>query len=256
MPDTMTEFSLRPQPTPERPLAGVTMLVVEDSRFACEALRQLCLASGARLRRADCLASARRHLRLYRPDVVLVDLGLPDGPGEELIAELHRARPRIAAIMGISGDPSVAVAALAAGADDFLEKPIASLAAFQNSIAKSLGGPARPRLAKAGTPATPDAMALHDDLNQAARMLANRPDATGRSYLARFLTGVARSTDDSDLADAARALAETGGEGDERRARLEALVRARLATCGAEFAPPRQVESLSGRPVPVARAQA
>jgi len=59
--------SLTPAPTATRPLLGLTILVVEDSRFACDAMRLLCLRSGARIRRADCLRSARRHLQVYRP---------------------------------------------------------------------------------------------------------------------------------------------------------------------------------------------
>ena len=59
---------------PQRPLTGLTVLVIEDSRFASEAVRLLCLKSGARIRRADCLRSAARHLRTYRPAVVIVDL--------------------------------------------------------------------------------------------------------------------------------------------------------------------------------------
>lgn len=62
-----------------RPLIGVTVLIVKDSRFVCEVARLLYLHSGARLRCVATITSARLHLRLYRPNVVLVDLGLPNG---------------------------------------------------------------------------------------------------------------------------------------------------------------------------------
>ena len=117
-------FMTAQQPTAARPLMGVTILLVEDSRFSCEAVRLLCLRSGARIRRADTIASARRHLQTYRPAVVIIDLGLPDGSGLPLIANLARGLPRIDVILATSGDPDLSDDAIAAGADGFLEKPI------------------------------------------------------------------------------------------------------------------------------------
>ncbi|MES2667355.1 MAG: response regulator [Pseudomonadota bacterium] len=228
MPDV---FDLPPSllSPPAQPLQGLTLLGVEDSRFASDALRLMCQRSGARLRRADSLLAAQAHLRVYRPDVILIDLGLPDGRGEGLIRQLALAGPVVQrpVILGMSGDPAGRDSALAAGAAGFLDKPLASLARFQASILAHLPDRFLHQPGPDGS-VSPDPMALRDDLARAARLVASlqatQPDAPQRRYLAGFLSGLARSAQDSDLAEAA--LHTTDGAG---LARLAGLLRHRIA---------------------------
>ena len=208
MTDLEERISIR-KPTTDRPLLGLTILVVEDSRYACEMLRLMCLRSGARIRRADCLASAQRHLKVYRPSVVIIDMGLPDGSGRDLIARLAQASPRIGVILAISGDDGAREAALAAGVDGFLEKPLDTLARFQEAVLAHLPQGARPK----GPRALPseriiaDRTALRDDIAHVADLLEARQDRRTLDYVAQFLGGVARAARDRPLAAAAAELA-------------------------------------------------
>lgn len=221
---------------PGRPLSGLTVLVVEDSRFASEAIRLLCLRSGARIRRADCLSAAMRHLQTYRPNIVLVDMGLPDGSGADLIRQIASREPT-PVVFGISGDPDLHGTALAAGAIGFFAKPINSLAAFQQTILSAL--PAEniqrgPRLLP-NEIVTPDITALRDDLAHVAEVLSGAADDAAIDYIARFLTGVARSAQDAPLAEAAAALArdyEAGRGVATDLTRISGMVHDRLATVG------------------------
>ncbi len=195
-----------PGPSPQLPLAGLTILLVEDSRFASDALRLVTLRAGARLRRAGTLDQARYHLRTYRPDLVIVDLGLPDGRGEDLIADL--ARPGGPPVLAISGDDDGLCRARGAGAAAFRAKPLGSFAEICGAILALL--PHRGWLVPAATDAAEiaaDPLALRDDLAEAARRLAAGTGTAGRAYLAGFVTGLARSSHDAALeaaADAAR----------------------------------------------------
>ena len=223
----------QPAPTPTRPLLGTTVLVVEDSRFASEALRLLCLRSGARIRRADCLRSARRHLQVYRPSVVIIDLGLPDGSGAELIDELNRASPRVAVILGTSGDDMAEAMCMAAGADGFLPKPVHSLAAFQEMILRHLPAdrqPTGPRPLN-DEEITPDPIAYRDDMAHVADVLGDDLNELTLDYVAQFVTGVARSAGDMELAEAGKALAATRSDKRPSRsavARIAGMVQERI----------------------------
>ncbi|EBA15862.1 response regulator [Roseobacter sp. SK209-2-6] len=220
-------------PSARRPLLGLTVLVIEDSRYACEALRLLCLRSGARIRRADCLKSARRHLQVYSPSVVIADAGLPDGSGLDLIREMNQANQRVRVILAISGDENLEQEAMEAGADGFLAKPITSLAAFQNAILSRLPSenqPSGPRELKDET-IEPDPIAFLDDMAHAADVLNDPEEGATLDYLAQFLSGVAKSAGDSSLAKAAADLAEArslGRPGKNCAQMLSGLVQERL----------------------------
>lgn len=222
---------------PGRPLTGLTVLVVEDSRVASEAVRMLCLRSGARIRRADCLRTAARHLQIYCPAVVIVDLGLPDGDGTQLIAQMHAMVPRVPVVLGMSGDPDKEAAALAAGADGFLSKPIESLALFQHAILAILPPEARPTGLRVVSEelVQPDPGALRDDLAHVAEVLSSSSDTSAIDYIARFLAGVARSARDAPLEQAATALARDHSAGRALAAdlaRISGLVQDRLTATG------------------------
>lgn len=233
--DDSDPFAARLQkPTTARPLLGLTVLLVEDSRFASEAMRLLCLRSGARIRRADSMRAARRHLQVYRPSAVIVDLGLPDGSGLDLISELDQAHPRVGVLLACSGDDFVENAALSAGADGFLEKPIRSLADFQEAILSHLPAdqqPPGPR-SMSNEAIAPDPIAFRDDMAHAADILMDAGDGDMLDYAAQFIGGVAHSAADDALAQAARKLAETRAKGrpvNADAARVAGLVQDRLS---------------------------
>ncbi|WP_415182411.1 response regulator [Phaeovulum sp.] len=239
MADDLTNF-FPPQPaTATRPLLGLTVLVVEDSRFASEAMRLLCLRSGARIRRADCLRSAHRHLQTYRPGAVIIDMGLPDGSGADLVAEVRAMAFPAPVIIGISSDPGGEALAMAAGADAFLAKPLESIAVFQNTILSALPlGTRQPGLqAVDDDRITPDPLALRDDLSHIAGVIDDAPSHAALDYIAQFISGVARSAGDQPLEDAATALARvrlSGTETAPNLRHLSGLVKSRLAA-GARF---------------------
>jgi two-component system, OmpR family, response regulator len=207
MPSIFLE-NLAVRPDPALPLHGLTVLVVEDSRYAAEAMRLMCQRSGARLKRAEDLRTAQAHLHVYQPDVVIIDLGLPDGRGEALIRDLSGRCPRIATILGTSGADDGREVSLAAGADGFLDKPLTSLRAFQEAVL--LYRPPGPDNDSATLP-HPDPLALQDDLQRAATLTQ---DEAQRMYLSSFVTSLARSVGDAGLADAARNVLRGGAMDD------------------------------------------
>lgn len=212
-----------------RPLLGMTILVVEDSRFASEALHLMCVRSGARIRRADSIGAARRHLQVYRPSAVLIDVGLPDGSGLDLVAALSQAQPRIGVILAISGTPGMADAAQASGADGFLSKPLDNLALFQTEILRHLPADHHTHGLRAlpSEDTEPDRLAYREDLDHVRELLRGKPDHEVLAYASQFLSGVARDAGDGTLARAACGL--TGAAAGACLAHVTGLIEKRLS---------------------------
>ena len=72
---------------------------------------------------AGSLAEARDHAATFQFDVVVLDLGLPDGHGEDLIADLREANPEVGVlILSASLDPAGVEKATRLGADKIMDK--------------------------------------------------------------------------------------------------------------------------------------
>jgi DNA-binding NtrC family response regulator len=96
------------------------VLIVDDDPETREALAEVAALEGFVTATAGTLAEAREHLAAGRPDVVLIDLMLPDGQGLELMAEFEDGpRPEVVLITGHATVDS-AVEALRTGARDYL----------------------------------------------------------------------------------------------------------------------------------------
>ena len=234
--DSLDNMMLTRAPTARRPLLGLTVLVVEDSRFASESIRLLCVRSGARIRRADSLETAHRHLAIYRPTVLMVDLGLPDGSGLELIETMAQANPRIDVILGVSGDNAAEQKVMSAGADGFIAKPIANLSAFQSTILQHLPEDRQPPSPRpvSDENVCPDPITYRDDLTHVAEVLRDADDEN-ITYVTQFLGSVARSAQDHDLDEAVRDLVMRRRSGlgiSEGVSALSEMVDSRLAAGG------------------------
>jgi DNA-binding NtrC family response regulator len=101
-----------------------SLLVVDDERSIRSSLKRVFTAEGFRVETAATVAAGRAALADSPPDVVIMDLKLPDGNGLDLLQEVQRLDSGIQTILITAyGDVQQAVEAMKAGAGDFLKKP-------------------------------------------------------------------------------------------------------------------------------------
>jgi two-component system, OmpR family, KDP operon response regulator KdpE len=108
------------------PGTGATVLIVEDERPMRRLLRATLEAHGYRVIEAESFAAGRTAATTEAPALIIMDLGLPDGDGVELVRALREWTSVPAIVVSARDREAEKVRALDAGADDYLTKPFGS----------------------------------------------------------------------------------------------------------------------------------
>jgi DNA-binding response OmpR family regulator len=102
------------------------LLVVEDDSTLAASLKSGLADAGFAVDLADTCGHAEELLHINHYDTVILDLGLPDRDGGELLAMIRRSEmPLPVLILTARGTVTDRIAGLDAGADDYLQKPFA-----------------------------------------------------------------------------------------------------------------------------------
>jgi len=99
------------------------LLILEDDPAIHRLLALLFANQGFRVDAVDCCESAIRQAQSRRPDICIVDLGLPDRDGLTFIRQTRRWSPVPMIVLTARSDQADRLAAFDAGADDYVMKP-------------------------------------------------------------------------------------------------------------------------------------
>jgi two-component system KDP operon response regulator KdpE len=100
-----------------------SILIVEDEPEIRRFVRQAIADDATQVHEADTLKRGLVEAGTRKPDLVIVDLGLPDGDGTDLIREFRSWSSMPVLVLSARGEETQKIAALDAGADDYLTKP-------------------------------------------------------------------------------------------------------------------------------------
>ncbi|MBS0960458.1 response regulator transcription factor [Acetobacter thailandicus] len=100
------------------------ILIIEDEKALGSAIRDRVRQAGHTVDWFTNLSDARAALKVSSYDFLLLDLGLPDGNGLELVREIRRQRSLLAILITTARDQiSDRISGLSEGADDYIVKP-------------------------------------------------------------------------------------------------------------------------------------
>jgi two-component system KDP operon response regulator KdpE len=220
------------------------VLLVEDERELRATLQAALQVEGYRVIASASLADARavlaHALQQGGIDIVLLDLGLPDGDGASLLAELRRTRGTPVIVISARPGEAQKVQLLDAGADDYLVKPfsLAELLARMRVALRHRGSAVRPatlHYAQAGVEVDLQAHRVRRDgaevhltptefrllarlVRQAGQVVTHRQllldvwgaEFTEHTHYLRLYMGQLRAKLEADPADPQLLLTETG----------------------------------------------
>jgi len=160
-------------------------LIVDDEKSIRRFLRTTLTAEDFDVAECDTAASGLAMAREMKPDLIVLDLGLPDGDGTDLIAPMAELGAPAIVVLSALDEEKRKVAALDLGADDFVTKPF-GVPEFMARVRAAL----RHRLRMEGGASVYDDGRLHIDLvRRVVRVDGADPKLTPREYaLLRELT--------------------------------------------------------------------
>jgi DNA-binding NtrC family response regulator len=188
-------------------MAAPRALIVDDDLEILKVLGELVEREGFAVTCAATLKQAREQIVATTPDILLVDIHLPDGSGLELLEALGPADPEIVLITG-QASVETAVDALRRGASDYLTKPVdfARLKMVLGNLARALEmkgeiGTLRGELRKMGRfgaliGSSPPMQKVYDLIGRVARtdagILITGETGTGKEVVAQTIHSLSR----------------------------------------------------------------
>lgn len=134
-------------------------LIIDDEKAIRRFVRSVLVAEDFAVEEAETIAAARRAADAFHPDLVVLDLDLPDGDGSALIAPLLADGGPAILVLSAYDEEARKVAALDAGAHDFVTKPF-GVPEFMARVRAAM----RHRLHEQGAPANFDDGRVRIDL--------------------------------------------------------------------------------------------
>jgi len=123
-----------------------TILLVEDEPAIAEPLAESLAREGFAVEAAGTAAEALASAQRVRPDLILLDLMLPDGSGYDVCREVRRASDVPIIMLTARGEEADRIVGLELGADDYVVKPFSAreVVARVRAVLRRAGAAARP----------------------------------------------------------------------------------------------------------------